>query len=152
MSEYHPLYCFICANLLDDGQEKRVVKQKGINGLIAKSKLKKDDKWKCLNNLTQVTVHEKCRVAYNLSKKVADQRKEEAGAACGPVFSFEIHCTFCQEALDGKHNIVRKFTSKVEESIKQMILQANGELYDKVCDGSIFKKLGSLLVHSFYIL
>lgn len=92
----HPGTCFICEGQLDDGSETKKVKSKGIKTLIAKSKQKQDNKWKNLESLTELIVHESCRMSYFLAKKTVLPVADKPMAS----FNFGSNCFLCALPCD----------------------------------------------------
>ncbi|XP_015119419.1 uncharacterized protein LOC107042751 isoform X2 [Diachasma alloeum] len=132
----NPTNCFICNNPLDNNTRVSAVKQKGIIGLIARSKLKDDDKWKCLEGLVETKVHEKCRVTYNLTnKKVTDEGQSAAPqpVPAEPPFSFENDCVLCHKPWKPLNKPCRKIcTPKAQECIIKSIAARNDDWSEKV--------------------
>lgn len=130
----HPGVCFICCESLSDGSPTRVIKQKGINTFITKSKLMEDNKWQNLARLTEVRVHEQCRINYSVSKKKRTvEVSPPSPVAEEEIFDFETNCFLCGEAWAHKRKLGRVVaTVQLQEYIKESLRIRDDEWAHKV--------------------
>lgn len=102
--------CCLCDDLLEDGTELCVVKEKGLQSFIEASTKRKDGKVKLFKERTEIQVHVRCRKNYTTERSVAAYLKRAAQhipkkkRSITREFSFKTHCFICGNQVATDHN------------------------------------------------
>ncbi|XP_044760396.1 uncharacterized protein LOC123317849 [Coccinella septempunctata] len=144
--------CTICDGRLDSETGVIVVKKKGIQTFIEKSKLKGDDKWKLWENHDHVTFHDKCRKRYAASsdqtirkKKLSNESSfrenrvlsQPSTSTMQPhaskllKFDFNDLCIICTKPLDRKNKTVQSL-SKNNDHLIECAISRNDEYGEEI--------------------
>lgn len=124
----YPGICFLCDESLNDGKTT-TLKKKAINALRNKSKKYGDNKWKALERLTEITVHELCRFNYYLGRKVKNAEVSSSSIAdAQQPFDFKADCFLCGKPWIPKNKPGRLVkTQNFQENIEKIITLRNDD-------------------------
>lgn len=114
-------HCIICGKkLLSTGCT--FVKKRGIDTLCEYSKKYGDNKYKLLEGQSEIKIHEKCRVAYLVSKEVIVESSNSSDISTRSVsssFEYNKLCLFCQKDY---HQSIRKKCVISSDGMKEKLL------------------------------